>query len=228
MAIAIASAGAFIRATPYIAPTSAGTLAVRVKPNWNHNDSTDHVLWFFGSAATPFLAYQKYNDNNVYIGWHSGGDQRITAAADSAMFTNGTWASHVFTWSDSGDDEKLYVDSVQKGSRTSTLTTSTLSVINCTIGNYSETFDFPAHASMADFAQWSVVLTADERVAYDKGFSPQMIRPASLLVYLPLVRDVLDVKGSAFTNTGGTAAPHPRVFMSKKSGRRWGSIVGST
>jgi len=55
-----------------------------------------------------------------------------------------------------------------------------------------------------------------------------MIRPASLLVYLPLVRDVLDVKGSAFTNTGGTAAPHPRVFMSKKSGRRWGSIVGST
>lgn len=65
---------------------------------------------------------------------------------------------------------------------------------------------------MADVAAWNVVLTDAELESLRKGFSPRRIRPQSLKLFLPMVRDTNDRKGNAWTVVGGSVANHPRVY----------------
>jgi hypothetical protein len=65
---------------------------------------------------------------------------------------------------------------------------------------------------LAEVGLWNVALTDGEVAALAKAMSPRMIRPQSLVLYLPLIRDVFDYKGRVFVTTGTTVAPHPRVY----------------
>ncbi len=69
---------------------------------------------------------------------------------------------------------------------------------------------------IAEAAIWSVALTAAEIVSLAKGFSPLLVRPASLAAYWPLVgRNSPETDprgGNDLTVTGATAADHVRVF----------------
>lgn len=56
---------------------------------------------------------------------------------------------------------------------------------------------------IAEFAMWSATLTSDDFAQMARGFCPAFIKPASLNVYMPLVRDLVDVReGVAITNNG--------------------------
>jgi hypothetical protein len=66
---------------------------------------------------------------------------------------------------------------------------------------------------IAEVGIWNVALTDDEVLALAKGFTPDQIRPQSLIAYLPLVRTNQDIKGNAWTTAGTlTAADHPRIY----------------
>jgi hypothetical protein len=67
---------------------------------------------------------------------------------------------------------------------------------------------------LAEFAIWNVALTADEINSLAKGFKPPRIRPQSLLYYVPLVRDVQELRsGIPFTAVNTPAVfDHPRVY----------------
>lgn len=70
-----------------------------------------------------------------------------------------------------------------------------------------------AYALIAEAAVWNVALTADEVASLGNGFTPDKIRPQSLVFYAPLVRDLVDVKGGlTITNNSATVAAHPRVY----------------
>lgn len=66
---------------------------------------------------------------------------------------------------------------------------------------------------MAEAAVWNVRLLADEIAALAKGYVPPLIRPASLLYYLPLVRENIALRGPAWTLTGTSVANHVRVIQ---------------
>lgn len=54
---------------------------------------------------------------------------------------------------------------------------------------------------MQYFGAWDVALTDAEMASLGKGFAPQAVRPQSLVLSTPLVRDVFDMKGGALTAT---------------------------
>ena len=66
--------------------------------------------------------------------------------------------------------------------------------------------------SLAEFAVWDAILDASEAAALGKGYSPALIRPQSLVEYVPLLRDNVSRKLAAPTITGTAVQPHPRVI----------------
>jgi hypothetical protein len=67
---------------------------------------------------------------------------------------------------------------------------------------------------LAEFAIWNAALTADEINSLAQGFKPTRIRPQSLLYYVPLVREIHEVRsGITFTAVNApTVFDHPRVY----------------
>jgi hypothetical protein len=68
------------------------------------------------------------------------------------------------------------------------------------------------NGEIADVGLWSGSLSDGEKASYCKGFAPDRIRPQNLLTAPRLVRDVMDVKGLAWTATSVTATAHPRTI----------------
>jgi len=76
-----------------------------------------------------------------------------------------------------------------------------------------------ASGDIAEVAFWNVALTTPEIKSLSKGFSPLLIRPASLVAYWPLIREGASgvyrdiVGGRVTTEAGGSAtSPHPPVI----------------
>lgn len=72
---------------------------------------------------------------------------------------------------------------------------------------------------LAEFALWNVALDAAEAAALGAGVCPLLIRRASLVEYVPMVRDNVSRLLAAPTITGTVVQPHPRVVYPR---RRWG------
>lgn len=72
---------------------------------------------------------------------------------------------------------------------------------------------FPLHGQLAECAIYTRTLGASDAVSLAKGASPPMVRPDGLVMYAPLVRDIMDSRGTAtLTNNSTTATNHPRVY----------------
>jgi hypothetical protein len=67
---------------------------------------------------------------------------------------------------------------------------------------------------LAEFAIWNAALTVGEINSLAQGFKPPRIRPQSLLYYVPLVRDVHELRsGIPFTAVNAPVVfDHPRVY----------------
>ena len=71
----------------------------------------------------------------------------------------------------------------------------------------------PGMGGLAEIGIWNVALGDDEILELSLGVPPSKIRPGSLVAYLPLVRDLIDVKGNAFAITGSlSVGDHCRIF----------------
>lgn len=73
--------------------------------------------------------------------------------------------------------------------------------------------DSPLTGKEAMAAFWGINLTDDEVVSLAKGFPPRRVRPQSLFMYAPMVRDLFDWRaGQPFTDGGTTVSDHPRSY----------------
>ncbi len=80
------------------------------------------------------------------------------------------------------------------------------------IGNRGSDDARPFDGLLAEFAIWDAILTPAEFAALGVGVSPILIRPESLVEYLPMLRDNVGPIGGAPTIQGTAVQPHPRVF----------------
>jgi hypothetical protein len=78
-------------------------------------------------------------------------------------------------------------------------------------GGYGVFYD----GAIAEAAIWSTTLTTAEIQSLAKGFTPDQVRPQSLVFYAPLIRDIQDLRGGLAITTvnGPTIAVHPRVIL---------------
>lgn len=166
------------------APTSSGSISIWVKPNWGGGDSTVHEFYFFPitTGGNDRLSFQKFSDNSIYAGWNiTGTDERIIIAG-SSLFTSGQWANWVLTWSASGC--VLYKNGVSVGTK-SAITVPSLAT-SYSIGSLSGG-GHATNASMAEFAIWTSVLSANEALALAKGANPLQVRPTNIQFYVPIL-----------------------------------------
>lgn len=177
-----------------------------------------------GGAQTEQLIQQGAGLTNYMYrrAWTTGGDWTFARPA------GGEWHQIGITY-DAGstaNDPVFYVDGVSQA--VTEFAAPTGSVVNNAdaymLGNRSAD-DRTWDGRLAEFAVWDAILTPAEMAALGQGVSPLLIRPQSLVSYVPLLggqspEPDWKIAGGA-TVSGATAATHPRVF--KPSGLRLGA-----
>ncbi len=192
---------------------TAATLA-----GWVSRDSAGRTLAFGFSVGTSYAFYVLwYNgDNKIYaVNYNGGGAASCYGATEANMATGWMHLAMVFDGSGVGNAGrlKLYVDGVAQ-------TLGYVQTCQATIPSSANLSDFRigrdvnnslySNGAHAEVGAWTAALSPSEVAALAKGFPPHRVRLANLAAYLPLIRDVVDLKGNAWTTTGTSVTTHPR------------------
>ena len=167
---------------------TGGTISVWIRPNWNSGDLVTHV--FFGSGTTAALSdlpsFQKFQDNNIYCGFSSGGDQRIVVS-DAGLFASGIWANWVFTWTNNGTGANtLYRNGVVVGSNATMTKTPAAGL---TLGNYNSAIaQVACNSAFAFYALWGTPLLRQE-VQQLTHMHPLLVRKHDLMQWCDIGMD---------------------------------------
>ncbi len=96
----------------------SGTVYWWMNPTDVFNSGTIRMIFQQTTPDTNSAAFgmQVFSDNNIYAGWHNGGEQRVVLAASSANYIPGQWHFYAFTWNPLGS--KLWMDGVPIGTST--------------------------------------------------------------------------------------------------------------
>lgn len=138
----------------------------------------------------------------------SGG---LSNANTTATYTQGNWHHAAAVWP-SAASRTAYLDgadTTQSASRSTGGALDNLILGQGSGGTYNPSQPF--NGKLAEVAVWDVALTAAEIQSLVDGFRPSLIRPDKLLWYIPLVRQVQDLRsGLTITNSATAVATHPR------------------
>jgi hypothetical protein len=135
------------------------------------------------------------------------------AATSSTTATVGTWNHAAGVWTTS-TSRAAYLNGGGKAtnsgfSNTAGVTTAAIGAI-IFLSSFGEGMD----GDIGETAIWTVALTDEEVGTLARGVSPTLVRPQSLLYYVPLVRDLKDHKTPGLlTPLGTTITPHPRIIL---------------
>lgn len=144
----------------------------------------------------------------------TGGDPDTTTG-----YTVGVWHHACGVWA-SSTSRSVYIDGGSKGSNTDSILLSGFSRTNISTRWVSNARGAFFDGCIAEPAIWDVALTDDEVASLARGFSPDQIRPQSLVSYWPIIgrhSPEIDVFGGFnLTVSGATQAEHPRVFLPRK------------
>jgi hypothetical protein len=82
------------------------------------------------------------------------------------------------------------------------------------IGNGRGGVNWGLSGDLAELAVWNTNLNSDEINALSKGFKPFRIRPQSLWLYVPMIRNVQDLRSARTLTANGspTVSTHARVY----------------
>ena len=122
------------------------------------SDARNYYLVNFTSDTGDFIFVRKqYNSTNIMFGYRSGGTEKYY----QANITNKTsWNNIAFTWSDSADQLKVYVNGTNVDTKT-TLGTwgGSLTTTQSVIGSANTTPTTPWKGNIAHVAVWNTPLT---------------------------------------------------------------------
>jgi hypothetical protein len=167
----------------------------------------DYSLVLLG---TGIITYQRKWSTTDGL-WH------ITQPAASTWFGLGVSYNAGLAGDETGNEPLMYVNGI---SQTITEDSNPNGTLGTTTGAYSIGNDGGGirnwDGMLAEFAVWDALLDAAEFAALGKGYSPLLIRPASLVEHVPMVRDNISRKLAAPTITGTAVQPHPRIIMPRK------------
>ena len=173
-----------------------------------------------GSSATDI-------DNRTHVTHFS--DNRMYFVISNGSSTNGNTLQNITGWNHwafvfdgtQSTNATRLLGYVNGSSQTLTFSGTIPSSLSVNASNeqlnigFNKTNNVYSVGGMAEFATWEDALTPQEIASLSKAFTPQNIRPAKLLSYIPLLRNLQDVvAANTLTNTSGnaTVANHPRVY----------------
>lgn len=163
---------------------------------------------------TNNFTFVKHTDNNLYVGWTTGGVDARIVLPDTGLFTPlGPLRTHIVDWDDTANLQHLYYDNSLIGTSTIAFTVPAGNADSYVLGSTGSAT--PWNGAMAELARWDRVLTADERAVLEATRCPLFV-PRGLVSYLPLIGrtspEVELIRGENLTVSGEPlAASHPRV-----------------
>lgn len=176
------------------------------------------MMSLFDTGGTDYFQLGANSSGNVLAGAFSGGS--VANASSGATYSADAWfhAAAVFA---SSTSRTAYIGGGNKGSNTTSKSPSSIDTLFVGIRNVSAAW--PGY--LAECGVWSVALSDDEINALSHGYSPMLIRPASMLYYSPLVTSAMAAvnrKGAANTVTGTlTTQVHCKTIRELQSDGGW-------
>jgi len=136
-----------------------------------------------------------------------------TAVDTTAGFTANTWthACGVFA---STTSRTVYINGGNANTNTASSSATGENRLFMGATRAASAFSGYLNGHLAEVGVWNAALTAAEVASLATGVSPRLIRPESLTVYAPLLRELIDVGGVVtITNNGAaTVSDHTRVY----------------
>ena len=188
-------------------------------------------VWFYppSAAVTGFLnmvgmghstdySYHRLRINNTTIRVSAVTVDTAfatTAVATTANYTASAWnmATYVCT---SSTSRTVYMNAGSSG--TTTVSRLVVGPTNWLVGGAYQLAELPQYEGyLAEFSVWDAALTTDEITSLYTGAKADGIRPQSLKVYVPLVRNHTDTRGLTTSITsnfpsGATVKDHVRRY----------------
>lgn len=203
----------YVRATAAIA---AGTVATPSFHFWYRNASVpgtaviDQPFSLADSGGAYYLVFSWDHTAaaaaQAVTGRASGG--AYSDAKLSTSLTANTW--HAIGGQYDGVNVRAWLNGVNETSTACSAFTAGTNPTPSVLSGLAGTSNFD-DGTIAEVAIWSSVLVAADYLQLAKGVCPLFVKPASLIAYWPLIRDVVPVKGGAIASTGLTVANHPPV-----------------
>lgn len=139
------------------------------------DDGDYHGLWASGAQAGDPLRANTWTGGADYI------------AETSTGFTINTWHHGCGVWA-ADNDRRVYIDGGSKGTNADNWTVANIDRFRISASADATPFGY-FDGRIAEAAVWDVALTDAEVAILAKGYSPLLVRPASLVAYWPLIRD---------------------------------------
>ena len=136
-----------------------------------------------------------------------------TAVDTTAGFSVNTWthACGVFA---SATSRTAYINGGNSATNTVSSTATGENRLFMGVIRAASAFSNYLNGHLAEVGVWNAALTAAEVASLASGVSPRLIRPESLTVYAPLIRELADTMGSVTITNNGTAtvSDHTRIY----------------
>lgn len=81
---------------------TSGSIETWFNPGLAYNSGTYEFLWAMYYGGQGELSCQGYTDDNYYVGWNRGSDDRVVTARTTGNWIQSTWQKLDFTWTNSG------------------------------------------------------------------------------------------------------------------------------
>ena len=153
-----------------------------------------------------YLLFSSSDGVNNILKADAYGASAFTSASGPSTFTTNQWlhCAGVFT---STTSRQAYLNG----------TSGTVNTTDCGAQNSATrtSHGFQTLSLVAEVSIWNVALTAAEIASLAKGVTCDKVRPQSLVYYVPLIRNIQDVRSGRTVNnsaTPATVANHPRVY----------------
>lgn len=157
------------------------------------------------------------NGQRIFAGAASFNAESTEAGAANSAVT--TVAPSVNTWHhgcgvyDSATDRRAFLDGGNKGTATASRTFSaTIDRTTLCARLRTNAIAQQQDGRLAEVCVWNASLTDAEVASLATGIRPSLIRPSSLVLYVPMIREVLDLaRNNVLTVTGTpTVIEHPK------------------
>ena len=154
---------------------ATGTLSLWWYPSFAQGDGAIHFAYYSHLNGSNTFTLNKDQFANLICGWITGGvNHRIFVATANYTLNQNAWNSIIFTWDDTANTEKFYLNGTEIGSK-STLSTWTGTIVK-RIGN-DNVGDKSADGRLAEITVFDRVLNAPERTYLDNGGLPRRLLP---------------------------------------------------
>lgn len=179
---------------------------------YSTEDANKDLMCIGSSSDQSNFILRALDNEYVYASTYDGGT--YGAARSASKYGHNAWHHACGVWTDV-DARAVFLDGANKGTESTSVTPVDQDRIGigCYIWGGSTGHYFDGY--IAEAAIWNAALTDSEVAILAAGFSPLLVRPASLVFYAPLIRDEdRDIVGGLSLSPQNTPSvtAHPPVL----------------